>query len=158
MPSIDWNSVIDSADGDVSYDVLPAADYVFVISDSELRTTSTGKTMYTVSARVSEGPHRGRTLKHNFVLSPDSPQAMGIFFREMSALGLTVDYFRASPDDEKVVRDLLDRKFRGKVRHRQFNGTDRAEISRITPAPVSGSATPPPPPPESVPASQPSPF
>jgi hypothetical protein len=147
MPSINWGSAIDGADQSSEYEILPAAEYIFELTAGEVRTSSTGKTMFTMSAQVQDGPHRGRVLRHNFVLSPESPKAMGIFLQEMGALGLNVAYFRSEPEDEQVVRDLTGRKFRGRVRHRQYNGTDRAEISRFAPMPTSSVGVPPPPPP-----------
>jgi hypothetical protein len=79
----------------------PRGAHVMKIVKSEAAKTSeaTGKKdMYKVIFKVVSGPHEGATHPHNFVVSPDSPTALGIVFRYFSALGIGPDFLGAEPE------------------------------------------------------------
>jgi hypothetical protein len=147
MPTINWSSHIEAA-GDATDEVLPKADYDFEIVGAEHRTTQTGKDMFVVRCRIIDGPFKGRVLYNNFVISPDSQVAMGIFFRHMKALGLGLDFFKSQPSNEQVLDALEGVVFRGSVGTETYQGSERNAIKNFFPAtrPAGGGSVPPPPP------------
>ena len=147
MPSINWGDALESADGS-DFELLPRADYNFKVTEASHKVSSTGKDMFEMKCTVVDGPHKGRVLYSNQVVSPDNPTAMGIFFRKMGALGLKADFFRANPENSAIVDAILGREFQGQVTVRTYQGNDKNEISNIRPAVrTPGSAASPPPPP-----------
>lgn len=135
MPSFDWNTAIDGADtsgGD--FEVLPRADYHIKIVGTELKNSASGKTMYYTKCQIQDGPHKGRILHNNFVVSPDSPVAMGILLRHLGALGLSADYLRSNPGDGEILSALQDREAIVTVGTKTYNGEERNEIKNWKPA------------------------
>ena len=149
MPSTSWADALETAGSAEGFEVLPKADYHFKVTGSQHKIASTGKDMFELKCTIQEGPHAGRVLFTNLVLSPDNATAMQIFFKKMKALGLTPEYFKGEPSNEEVANAVLDREFRGGVTIRQWQGEDRNEINSIFPVAVvpGGASAPPPPPP-----------
>jgi hypothetical protein len=134
---------------------LTPSDYDFVIQDAKYKPTSTGKDMYVIKAVVESGPSKNKAVWHNFVVSPESPAAMEVFFRQMSVLGMGKDFWKRDPSNEQIVNGLKGRRFCGTVEVRPYNGVDRNDIKVIKApkgAAAGGSTPPPPPPPPPAPA------
>lgn len=129
MPFKSWNDLLDDA-GDIGGDYAPIPDnnYDFVITKAEAAKTKAGKDMYKTQNTVESGPHKGRIVFDQFVVSPESPQALAIFFRQMNVLGLTKEFFKTQPTDDQIAEALKGRRFIGKVGTRNWNGTDSNEI------------------------------
>lgn len=136
MSSLNWGDLIKDA-GDVggSFSPVPDGDYDLKVVGAEVKTTSNDKTMFTIKAEVQTGAHAKRLIWDNLVVSPESPPAMGIFFRKMAALGLTVDaFFSHNPSDEQIASALMGRSFKGRVGHSTFKGKLGNDINAYAPA------------------------
>src|SRR5688500_10525307 len=104
--------------------------------------------MIKVQFKVEAGPHAGRTLFTNFVLSPDSAFALTIFFRNMAALGFDDNYFAQLSESGLDVKAsmvtiagaLEGRKARVEVGTRVWQGQERNEVTNMT-APLGGASS-----------------
>jgi hypothetical protein len=93
--------------------------------------------------RVETGPHAGKPVFNQFVISPDNANALGFFFRHMRVLGLDDAFFGASPSIEQVAAALVNKRARIRVSVRQWNDQDRNQIDAILPPANGRPATPP---------------
>lgn len=131
MPIRNWGDLIQDAGAEgEGFDPIPAGDYNFVISQADATQTSTQKSMFKVRCKVEDpGPHQNRLVFYNFVVSPESPKALSIFFRQMNVLGLGKEFFQANPDDATIAQHLVGKRFRGTVKIGEWNGSPNNEIS-----------------------------
>jgi Protein of unknown function (DUF669) len=130
MTSINWNDLRKSAD-DAGFSVLAAGEYDAMVESAEAKKSSSGKDMISCRFAVESGPHAGRKVFNQFVISPENANALGFFFRHMAALGLTSDYFEKSPSLETVATDLEGRRCRVTVSIREWNGQERNQVDKI---------------------------
>lgn len=138
MPIRSWQDLLNDAGGaGDSFEPIPSGDYDFEISQADATQTQNGKTMYKVRCKVESGPHANRLVFHNFVVSPENPTALAMFFRQMNVLGLNRDFFNSNPSDHQVAESLLGKRFRGQVTIRTWQNQDRNEIKQFFTA-VSG--------------------
>jgi hypothetical protein len=126
---------------------LPAGRYDFAVQTAQKKTTQNGKTMFVIKAVVESGPQARKAVWNNFVVSPESVDSMGVFFRQMSALGLGRDFFRANPSDDQIVDRLKLARFAAEVGHETWQGVERPKFTRMYPAGpgTAGAVLPPPP-------------
>jgi Protein of unknown function (DUF669) len=163
MP-ISWSDMLAEADaGGSNYDPLPVGDYTVVIDEASHTTSQSGKLMFKTKMKVEGGPHNGRLVWNQFVISPESPKALGIFFSQMKALGLGKDFFEAQPSEDVVVNSLVGKRANVTVGQREWQGQMRNEIKSIKPsgdasstaAPATPSTPATPPSPSAAPAASP---
>lgn len=150
MPLQPWGQLVREA-GDQSddFEVLPAADYDMEIIKAEAKQTSSGKVMFAIRCKVTSGPYQGRLVFANLTVSPENPTALGIFFRQMAAIGVSKEFFSNNPSDSQVAEALEGRAFRGQVAIRTWQGQERNEIkgySRVAQTAAAGVPGPPMPP------------
>ncbi len=93
MASINWNQYIKAAEeaGESLDDFTPLPDGSYEAKCLEAKAVKTNdgkKDMIKVTWVVEGGPHAGRRLWSNMVVSPESPKAMAILIRQLSALGM----------------------------------------------------------------------
>jgi len=88
MSTLNWGDLIKEAGESGNYDPLPDGDYDVLVVEATHKMTQSGKTMFSVKAQVEGGAHNKRLVWDNLVVSPDSPAALGIFFKKMHALGV----------------------------------------------------------------------
>lgn len=132
MPLKSWNDLLDDAGGaGNSFESLPDGDYDFVISECDAKQATTGKTMYVTKCAVEGGPHAKRLVWHNFVITPENPNALSWFFRNMNLFGLGREFFATNPSDNNVTAALVGKRFRGQVITRSWNNQDRNEIKQF---------------------------
>ena len=129
MSSLNWGDLVKDA-GDVggNYDPLPDGDYDLLVLEATAKVAQSGKTMFAVKAQVQGGPHNKRLVWDNLVVTPDSPAALGMFFRKMAALGLGREYFSSSPSNAQIEAALKGRAFRAQIGSRTWNGSKKNEI------------------------------
>lgn len=139
MSSLNWSDLIKEAGESNSYEPIPDGDYNFTVLEGVAKVTQSGKTMFSLKAQVEGGPHNKRLVWDNLVISPDNPTALGIFFRKMSAMGLSKDFFDRNPTNAQIEQALAGRQFRGQVGSRTYNGNKRNEIKNYYP--VANAAT-----------------
>jgi Protein of unknown function (DUF669) len=147
MADIPWDDLMDAAEGS-DYAPIPQSDYDVKIVDTEATKSSTDKPMWKITAEVLNGPHAGRKLFTQQTLTMDSPDALNMFFRQMAAAGLTGEFFKTKPSNERIAEALLGRQFRAKVTIREWQGVPRNNIKQWNPIGAGGGAPggPPPPP------------
>jgi hypothetical protein len=148
VSGIDWASLKKTADDATK--PLPKDWYEVVVDSAERKTASTGSEMISVKLKVDAGPHAGRMLFTNFVLSPDSGFALSLFFRNMAALGITDEYFgqlSASGMDVQasltsIAQVIVGRRARVEVGVRQWQGQDRNEVTNMQAASTGAGGVP----------------
>lgn len=132
MPLKSWNDLLDDAGGaGNSFEPLPDGDYDFIITECEAKQATTGKTMYVTKCAVEAGPHAKRLVWHNFVITPENPNALSWFFRNMNLFGLGREFFATNPSDNNVTAALVNKRFRGQLITRTWNNQDRNEIKQF---------------------------
>jgi hypothetical protein len=146
MPIKNWSALLDEAGDTGSFEVLPAGDYDLRVAKAEATQSGNGKLMFKLTNEVTAGPHKGRRVWSNLVLTVDNPTALGIFFRQMAAIGISKSYFEGDPSDAQVADALTGREFRAQVAVKQWQGNDRNEIKAYFPARKEGDVPAAPPP------------
>lgn len=142
MAAENWLDLIKDAGASSTFQPLPDGDYDLKVVEVTATETSNHKPMYKLKAEVQTGPHAGRFVWDNLVVSKESPKALGFFFRKMSALGLGQEFFQSQPTDATIVQNLQGKPFRGKIGSRLDNtNTQRNEIREYHAA-VGGYAAP----------------
>jgi hypothetical protein len=134
VTTINWDQLIQDSAG--SFDPVPDGDYDLLATEADgSKPTQNGKPMVKVKFTIETGPHAGRTLWNNFVISPESPNALSFFFDHMNVFGLTREWFQqARPEMSQVGQYLVGRRCRATVGNRVWNGAPRNEISTFKPA------------------------
>lgn len=129
MSTLNWGDLVKDA-GDVggNYEPLPDGDYELQIIEATAKVAQSGKTMFAVKAQVTAGAHAKRLVWDNLVVTPDSPAALGMFFRKMTALGLGREFFATNPSNAQIEAALQNRSFRAQVGSRTWNGSKKNEI------------------------------
>lgn len=155
MGNINWLD-LQKAAGDAAFTPLPNDVYDVFVDEAEATKTSTDKDMIKVKFKVQNGPHEGRGIFNQFVISPDSANALAFFFRHMAALGLDEAFFAANPPLQHVAATLVGRACRIKVSTREYQGQDRNQVDQVLP-PTPGTATTAPPAPTQMPTVPPTP-
>lgn len=135
---INWKQLMDASGG--SFEPLPAGDYDVQIAKAEATKSSGGKTMFKLTLDVIAGPHVKRKIWTNLVISPENPNALGMFFAQMKAFGLDANYFAQGPLPDHVADALANRYARVTVKQRTWQGQLRNDVSSIMPAVIQGGA------------------
>lgn len=114
MPNISWDSLVEAA-GDAGKAFEPLADdnYNFVVSEATVGESKTGKKSIGITAIVESGPNAKRKVWNTWYISPDSPNALAYFFREMAVFGLPLDFWKSKPSDEQITSALVNKRFIG---------------------------------------------
>lgn len=107
MASTSWKDLIGKAEPMEDYKPLPADNYTVVVETAEYKPTATGKDMYMLSFKVTEGAHAGRKVWNNIVISPESPTALGIAFRDLATLGVTAEFLLTEPDHSAICAKMI---------------------------------------------------
>lgn len=133
MALSNWQELLESAEESTEYSPLPEGEYPLVITETEVVQSSTGKTGFKTVSEVLGEDHAGRKVFNSFYISPESPKALGIFFRHMAALGLDSEYFASNPSEEDIADELLGAQFLGVIAHTQNDGKTYANIQDVKP-------------------------
>lgn len=135
-----WSDLIKEAQesGELSgFEPLEPNDYALEVVEVTVAETSTSKTMFKSKMKVTEGPHEGRFVWDNHVVSPESPVAMSIFFRTMKTHGLDGEFFASNPTNDEVARRMTGATLIGKVTQKEYplgSGEMRNEVKNYTKA------------------------
>lgn len=178
VDGISWDQLLEEAGDEVadSFDPLPEGTYDLEVVEARHTKTKTtpSKDMWAVQYKVIGGAFNNRRVFNNIVLTLDNQKALGFFFRNMGAHGLTREFFNTKPTNEAISTALRGRRTRGQVIQKPYNGETKNEIKgyravadAATPPPAGAvappmGATPPPPPaaaapPAAAPAAPPAP-
>ena len=145
MATRDWKSLRETAEVP-NNDPLPPGNYNVAIENVEVKSTQTQKTMFVITMKVIDGPHAGRRIWNNMVVSPESPKAMGFFFKDMAVLGADDAFFDANPDEGTITAKVMACPGVAITVRMQRNDPTRNEVARMQPlgtASASGGAVPP---------------
>ena len=118
-PAINWNELMKTSEEPTSGGFAPLEEgkYNFVIqAEPKVGKTNKGLPKYSINPSVEDGPRKNARVFHHFNVS-ESGKAMGFFFRDMAALGLTADFWNTNPSDEQIVKALHGRRFSADVVH-----------------------------------------
>jgi hypothetical protein len=124
---------------DAGFSNCPPGTYDVQVVKAEAKTTASGKDMLVVTYQIVGGPHGGRKVPNNFVISPENANALGFFFRHMAAMGLDTQFFAANPSPQQVASALVGRNCRIEVGTRTWNGEEREDVKKVM-APTTGAA------------------
>ena len=120
-----------AADAGATYEPLPNGEYEAVVEEASHTQTSTGKTMFKMTYKITSGPFANRKVWGNQTISPENPNALGYFFRAMAALGLDSDFFGAGPTPDQVTQHLVGRSCIVVLTQREWNGEMRNEVKSL---------------------------
>jgi hypothetical protein len=116
---------------------IPSGEYDAVVTKAEIKFASTGKKMFSISAKITSGPHINRIFWNNFTVSPDNPNAMLVFFRQMGVFGLPIEFFKSLPADGSgdgaIPQALMGKPFRARLSIRSWQGTDSNQLDAVLP-------------------------
>lgn len=123
-----------------SFEVLENGEYIAKIIESEYKLSANNKPQIKTRWEVVQGPKAGfKGLWNYFTLTVDNPNAMAIFYRQMSALGITTEFMQtlaaASPEVamKQIASALEGKSSRIKVKiDQEYNNN---KIERINPLP-----------------------
>lgn len=104
MPSVNWDDLFTNAEQDEK--PPPANTYLTEIETAKWTKSSTNKDMLKLRLRIVSGPEKGKALFTQITISPDSPFALKIALRQLSAIGLTkaqLNNLTDSQQEELVV-------------------------------------------------------
>lgn len=115
----------------------PVGDYDFecIEADSTQSGGAEPKPMIKVTLRCLNGPYANKSIKNNFVVSTENSMALRIFFRHMSAFGLTGDFFKqiGSGDLAAVAINLTGKRATITIKHREWQGETQNDVAAIKP-------------------------
>lgn len=138
MADIDWAKLADGPAGQAAK-ILETGAYNFLVTKSAASKTNAGdKDTIKITLVVEGGPRNGTTAWHQFTITPDSENAMAMFFRQMGAFGLDASFFatlpRGSAGVAKIAEALVQRRIRANVIHEPYNGEPRVRLERFAKA------------------------
>lgn len=140
MGSVNYAQLLEESGGGI--ELLPDGDYDAVIDTAKVQNASNGKVMFVCKFKVLTGPHAGKQFWNNFVISPDSPGALGFFFQHMATLGLGREFFAVNPPDEQVAQALVGRQARVTLGHGPVKGEVRNQCNGFKPMLGAAAAAP----------------
>lgn len=140
MGTVNYSQLMESAEEPESFTPLPQGTYDMIVDSVEVKQTKTGKTMFVLVLKVASGEHQNRKVWNNMVVSPESPKAMGFFFRDMAALGADQAFFSGNPDDSDVAAKIMGASVTAKVGFQKDDPT-RNDVKGLIPAGGSAAAS-----------------
>ena len=113
-------------------------DFTVTIVEATPAQTSTGKDQIKCKMKVESGPYAGRVIFNNFVISPESPNAMRMFFQHLGVLGLDEEFFNSLPgdntDNQLIANALKNRRAVVTMGSEKYQGQDRERVKGWKPA------------------------
>lgn len=89
---------------------VPDGSYSTEIVDANVTATQAGKPMLNLTHRVTSGSMAGASVVQRQVLSPESPQALQIFFRSLKSLGVPEAAYKGGKSLEEIAKSLIGKK------------------------------------------------
>ena len=90
-----------------SFDVLPAGFYPLMITESEMKATSTGGQMLVLTLEIIEGQFKGRKIWERLNLVNSNEQAVQIAQRSLSAICHAVKEFQVQDSSQLHHKPLI---------------------------------------------------
>lgn len=123
-----------------NFNLPPEGEYDFIITETEAKVSSAGNSMVRVKAKITSGPHAGKSIKDFYVIRMVSQ--MKKFMMHMKAVGITLDTLTThKPTMDQLAKVMNGKAFRGKVVHKSDDRFgDAAELSWAMIPPAGGAA------------------
>lgn len=135
MTTLPWDEMYSNAK-DTGKTRVPDGVYECVIKSTETGQTAAPNCYKKISARfvVESGPYKGGSIFNNFIITPDKPGGMDLFFRNMDTLGLTEEYLKATkPELEQLADMLVERRAEVTLATRMYNGKEYDDVKNLKP-------------------------
>ena len=131
--SINWSDLIGIAGEATGATILPVAKYHVIVDKAAAAKTQNGKDQIKVQFRVASGPNQGKGPIYNqFVISPDSPNAMSFFFQHLSVFGITVEYLKTHcPTIAQIAQMMIGKQCMVTIGHGVWQGKPKMEVDKI---------------------------
>lgn len=133
MGTVNYAQLMESAEEPESFAPVPVGIYDVRVESVEVKLTKTGKVMYAQTLVITSGEYAKRKLWNNMVVSPESPKAMGFFFRDMALLGASKEFFQTDPDESEVAAKIIGADVKARV-GLQKNDPTRNDVLGFVPA------------------------
>lgn len=132
--SMNWADLVGIAGEATGAVLLPAQDYHVVVDKAEATKTQGGKDQIKVQFRVASGAYQGKGPIYNqFVVSPESPNAMSFFFQHLGVFGMTTDYLKQhNPTMAQIAALMIGKQCTVKIEHGSWQGKPKMEVKKIT--------------------------
>lgn len=116
--------------------IVLEGEFPVTVVKSEAVKSQNGKDMIKVQFKIDAGTYAGRKLFSNFVISPESPGAMRMFFGQLAVFGLDAAFFAsiAGQPPTAIATALDGRKAVAIVGKGVWQGAEREEIKGYKPA------------------------
>jgi len=121
--NLDFSNVEDS------FEVIPEGSYLCFLFDVDLKQTKKGDDMYVLTLKVAEGDSKGRQLFYNL---PVMPQTMWKIKETLEAFDVEVPKSVVNIDFD----ELLGKKCRVTVGHREWQGKEYEDVQGLTHASI----------------------
>lgn len=132
MTQINFQQLMQEAT--TGFEPVPDDQYTVQVEKANAdKPTSTGKPMIKVEYRILGGPHDGRKLFDQFVISPENPNALGFFFENLATFGLDANFFSQNPPLELVAQTLVGRQAVVTTGTREWKGRVQNDIQSYAP-------------------------
>lgn len=124
-------------------------DFPVIITEAVAGKSSGGKAQIKVKTKITSGPYVGRTANSQFTYSPENPNAVKMFFGQMTALGLGDAFFNGlsgftqEEGFARIATELQGKQAIAVYKGREWNGQMREGIDGWKPlsgAPAAGFA------------------
>lgn len=116
--------------------IVLEGEFPVTVVKSEATKSANNKDMIKVKFKIDSGTYAGRALYTNFVISPESPGAMRMFFTQLAVFGLDGAFFAsiAGQPPATIAQALDGRKAVAIVGKGVWQGAEREEIKGYKPA------------------------
>lgn len=138
MTTLPWDDMRSSVKDDGKQRV-PDGVYECVLKSTDLGTTANGYNKINARFVVETGPYKGGSIFNSFVITPDKPGGVDLFYRNLAALGLAEDVLQAAkPSLEQLAEMMKDRRAELTLATRMFNGKEYDDVKNMKSVGVPG--------------------
>lgn len=137
MTTASWQDLYREAELAGGGQPVPPGDYDVVVEEAVGTQTGNGKPMIKVKFKIITGPHAGRRIFNNFVVSSENANALSFFFQHMGVLGVDPSVWpQVQPGVaglQQVAPILVGRQARIGGEHRDWQGRPQFDVKKIAP-------------------------
>lgn len=108
--SYNWEDLLKQADEAGGFEPVPEGTYDVECIKAVGKAAKTGRDMVVATFKIIGGPCNGRVVMNNYVLVTDKPQALQIFFRNMTTFGMSREFFAQKPSIAAVAAQMVGKK------------------------------------------------